>query len=206
MKLVYILHTGAAEHRALGMNHQVKLLIFLGFLMGILHGTGHASEIYRWTDEDGVVHFSDTRPTRIEDVTVLRVNVQNPPGYDPTEDPYSIRNQAQRTNALWTGLEKLREERRDKRREEEQRHPQPVRYYDPYTNYYAYRYYPPYQPSRPPLRPSRPIIRQVSAMNELGLTGQRPYSINSGAHHARVASSNNFLNAAPSPPPQPRAK
>ncbi len=95
--------------------------------------SANASEIYQWTDEDGVVHFSDTRPEDGAVVTGLRFQEMNPPDYDPVEDPYSIRNQATRTNAIWTELEKAREEREEKRREEAERN---LRYaqapYDPY--------------------------------------------------------------------------
>ena len=89
----------------------------------------------------------------------------------------------------WSRLEERREERREKRREAAER--QPVYVYQPY---YPYRYYTPgyYVPGRPGHRPVRPgptIRRQATALDELALTGPRPYSINSTAHHQRVSSS-----------------
>ncbi len=85
-------------------------------------GTANSSEIYQWTNEDGVVHFSDTTPENGAVVTTLRIQATNPPDYDPIDDPYSIRNQAERTNSTWTELERAREERQEKRREEAERY------------------------------------------------------------------------------------
>ena len=77
-------------------------------LLSACAASANASEIYQWMDEDGVVHFSDTAPENGAVVTTVRVQATNPPDYDPLEDPYSIRNQAERTNTTWTELEKAR--------------------------------------------------------------------------------------------------
>ncbi len=78
-------------------------ILTLAVLVLLSAGTAsaNASEIYQWTDEDGVVHFSDTRPGDGAVVTTLRVQATNPPDYDPVDDPYSIRNQATRTNTTF---------------------------------------------------------------------------------------------------------
>lgn len=164
----------------------------------------HAADIFRWVDEDGVVHFSDTAPVDDTAVERLRVDDANPSDYDPADDPYSIRQQAERIGETWSRLEERREKRRVKRREEAER--QPVVVYQPY---YPYRYYAPgyYVPGRPGHRPVRPgptIRRQANALDELALTGPRPYSINSTAHHQRVSSSAGFLDSVRRPaPPRP---
>jgi hypothetical protein len=164
----------------------------------------NASDIYRWVDGDGVVHFSDTAPVENDEVERLRVNNSNPPGYDPADDPYSIRNQAERMGETWSRLEERREERKEERRKEAAR--QPVVVYEPY---YPYRYYRPgyFVPGRQGHRPVRPgptVRRQVAALDELQLTGPRPHSINSGGHHERVSSSANFLDSVRGPaPPRP---
>ena len=161
-----------------------------------------ASEIYQWTNEDGVVHFSDTRPEDGAVVTTLRVQGANPPDYDPVEDPYSIRNQATRTNEIWTALEKAREARQEKRREEAERY---LRYapapYDPYRYYSRPAYYRFVHPGIP--RRHRPKLarRQFHALEELGLTGPRPHSINSGGHHTRVLQSRELPIVTPKPGP-----
>lgn len=163
-----------------------------------------ASDIYRWVDDDGVVHFSDTAPADETNVERLRVNSANPTDYDPADDPYSIRKQAERIGEIWSRLEERREKRREKRREAAER--QPIYAYQPD---YPYRYYPPgyYVPGRPGHRPVRPgptIRRQVSALDELRLSGPRPYSINSTAHYQRVSSSAGFLDSVRRPaPPRP---
>ena len=179
-------------------------LLFSITLMLCVASPARASEIFTWTDEDGVVHFSDSRPADLDDVGTLTINDRNPPGYDPQEDPYSIRNQAKRINDTWTELEKAREEREEKRREEMARQPASQPYYDPYYRYWDFRHYPPVRPPRPLPRPGRTVVRQVRALDELNLAGQRPYSINSSAHHARVESSADFLSAVPAAGPRPR--
>ena len=96
-----------------------RLPILTATLLVLLPGwtvSANPTEIYHWTDEQGVLHFSDTRPEDDTDVTTLRVQDTNPPDYVPAEDPYSIRNQAARTNAIWQELAKAREERQEKRR------------------------------------------------------------------------------------------
>jgi len=164
----------------------------------------NASEIYQWTDEDGVVHFSDTTPENGAVVITLRVQGENPPDYDPLEDPYSIRNQAERTNVTWTELEKALEERQEKRREEAERNlrdaPAP---YDPYLYYSRAAYFS--HPGRHPGRLPKLARRQHYALEELGLTGPRSYSINSAAHHARIQKSRHLPLVTPKPGGHPKA-
>ena len=186
------------------MRKNYKLLFSIYFLAIISTDPGHASDIFTWTDEDGVVHFSDSRPASLDDVATLHISDRNPPDYDPENDPYSIRNQAKRINETWTELEKAREEREEKRREDIARRPSSQPYYDPYYRFRDYRHYPPVRPPRPLPRPGRTVLRQVRALDELELSGQRPHSINSSAHHARVESSADFLSAVPKPGPRPR--
>jgi len=161
------------------------LTVAVVLLLSVWTTTATASEIYQWMDEDGVVHFSDTRPADGAVVTTLRVQATNPPDYDPVDDPYSIRNQAERTNSTWTELEKAREERQEKRREEAERN---LRYapasYDSYLYYSRPAYFS--HPGRHPRHQPKLARRQFHALEELDLTGPRPHSINSGAHHARV--------------------
>ncbi len=162
--------------------------------------SANASEIYQWTDEDGVVHFSDTRPGDGAVVTTLRVQATNPPDYDPVEDLYSISNQAIRTKATWAELEKAREEREEKRREEAERN---LRYapapYDPYFYYSRPAYFSFARPGRHLRHQPKLARRQHHALEELGLTGPRPHSINSGAHRARIEQSRNLPLVTPKP-------
>ena len=58
--------------------------------LGIFFGSGHAvSDVYRWTDEHGVVHFGDrphsTDPKAVNKVTVTRPNLAE--GYKPPLNP-----------------------------------------------------------------------------------------------------------------------
>lgn len=162
----------------------------LGFSFSILIAeVSFCSEIFHWVDEDGVVTFSDWAPANAElEVSKVVVSESNPPGYDPEQDPNSILVQADRTSERWEGLRELKEERREQRQEIEggTRYEAPVDYNDSY--YSDYPYY--YRPVRPPAfvrpKPFKTAKRQIVALDRLGLTGERPYSINSSAHLERV--------------------
>jgi predicted aspartyl protease len=48
--------------------------------MAFIHGLGFAGELYRWVDEHGRVHFSDTPPSAAHELRELKV-------YEPRELP-----------------------------------------------------------------------------------------------------------------------
>ena len=183
---------------------RIPILTVAVLLLSACAASANASEIYQWTDEDGVLHFSDTVPGDGAVVITLRVQASNPRGYDPVEDPYSIRNQAERTNAIWTELEEAREEREEKRREEAERY---LRYapapYDPYLYYSRSAYFS--HPGRHLRHRPKLARQQHHALEELDLTGPRPHSINSGGHHARIQKSRNLPLVTPKPGPYPKA-
>jgi hypothetical protein len=118
-----------------------------------------AADVFTWKDEGGVIHFSQWAPDEISEIRTLTVHSTNPPGYEPDEDPYSIQNQATRTNETWKALEERKEARLEKQRNEPQRnYPYDSSQYDYYAanRYYAspgYYYPPVYRPIRPPIRP-----------------------------------------------------
>lgn len=137
-----------------------------------------AEEIFTWEDSDGVTHYSQWAPEDSQDVSTLVVNPSNPPGYDPLDDPYSIRNQAERMNETWLALEEKRAERRQKRRDETtnwRSYASPDYVTDPYfrsTNFYAPGYRPIYQPVYRPI--NRPGARPLPGGGQL----QRPGLVN----------------------------
>ena len=144
-----------------------------------------AAEIYRWVDADGVVHYSDEKPDD-EPFATLQLDDTRPANYDPTEDPYSIINQARRLNETWIELATARQEREELRRDQAQPDPSPPPHaYDPYAyGPRVFSYSPPFVSHRgyPIQRPQR----QIQALEELGLAAPRPHSINSSAHRERV--------------------
>jgi len=185
---------------------RIPILTVAVLLLSACAASANASEIYQWTDEDGVLHFSDTVPGDGAVVTTLRVQASNPRDYDPLEDPYSIRNQAERTNATWAELEKAREAREEKRREEAERSSRyaPVPY-DPYLYYSRPAYFSFARPGRHPRHQPKLARRQHYALEELGLTGPRSHSINSTAHRERIQISKNLPLVTPKPGPHPKA-
>jgi len=126
-----------------------------------------ALEVYQWTDENGVVHFSQVAPENdIASVKTHEILGQEELGSEPAaneeDDPYGFKAHREEMDALWAE----REERRKAARESEP--PQPttqvivVREEPVYPYVYpAYGYRPPYRPGRPPLRPRPPIAKPV---------------------------------------------
>ena len=81
-----------------------------------LGATGHAveaSEIYQWTDENGVVHYSQWAPEEdVGEVQTVRVeggNGNNGLGISEQDDPEGYRAHQEEMDALWTGIEERRE-------------------------------------------------------------------------------------------------
>lgn len=157
-------------------------------------GYACADAIYRWVDDDGIVHFSDRAPRAGTEVDTLRVNETNPSGYDPKADPYSILNQSGR---IRDSLEQLRDRRHSLRadRQEFTEYGPSILAREPGAHYRASYYHPWIEPP-PAMRPlGRTIRGQLRTLDELGLSGERPFSVNSGAHRARVTGSQGFLTA-----------
>ena len=134
----------------------------------VLGSPSVAIEVFKWVDEDGVVHFSDEKPPEAKpDLSSIYIASSNPSGYDPAEDYYSIRNQAARTNAAYKEVEKRREARAEKRAEaaeraREQRRQAAFSYREPVRTYispfalfgHPFRRHPPF--NRPhPFKPDR---------------------------------------------------
>lgn len=118
-----------APRHAVSIATVLMMAIFFSF-------SATAYEVYRWVDEDGVPHFSQWKPEHSAGVTTLRITATNPPEYDPSEDPYSIRKQAQRTNTVWTNMEQRRAARNARQLEAAERAArtvlrpvEPVQYY-----------------------------------------------------------------------------
>jgi hypothetical protein len=157
-------------------------------IAGICASPSLAGEVFKWTDDEGVVHFSQWAPKHTAGVTTLITASSNAADYDPGSDPYSIKNQAVRMNETWSKIEERKAERRKRREEAEERM---ARLQPPTYDYpsYPYNYWPIY---RPPIhRPVHPIFpghkrpdlrkkqaRQTALMNELNRRpNQRvPYS------------------------------
>lgn len=187
-------------------------LICTVFISLVMSTCASAAEIYRWVGEDGVVHYSDEKPRDGTQATTLDVVESRAPDYDPLADPYSIRNQARRLSETRTALEQARHEREQARRQAAQLDAPPLspgyEYVDDYYAPYDYRRGWSWYSTPMYVRPARPGLgrRQMRAMDDLGLTGPRPDSINSGAHHYRVQRSASLPLYTPDLPPRPQPR
>ena len=101
---------GSIRVRTAGL---IGLLGMAALAGSLCAGSAVAAEVYRWTDADGVVHFSD-RPPEAEQASLTTMSVDNPPptGYDPDEDRYNVAATAERTQALRDAQAQARESRR----------------------------------------------------------------------------------------------
>lgn len=120
------------------------------------------TEVYRWVDDNGVIHFSQNEPSgKVGTVEKMTLEDTTPRDYDPEEDLYGV-------EALAEEMTLLREEMAEKREQAEERRlsasSQPVVQYQQ-SDDYAYPFYgrssyfpgirPPFKP-RPPMRPRPP--------------------------------------------------
>lgn len=162
------------------------LLVQFAVLSALCVETSNASDIFKWIGDDGVVHYSDSRPADDVLVTTVPVREQNSKDYDPATDPYSIINQAKRVNESWRERIEARQRAEpwsDRARQHTQYASPP---YLPFTYYRATTYYPVVRSLMERRRNPGVARRQLSALNSLALAGQRPGSINSGVHRERV--------------------
>jgi hypothetical protein len=125
-----------------------------------------AIEVYQWTDEDGVVHFSQVAPEdHIESVKTLEVmgeeEMGNGLGISEDDDPYGYKAHREEMDALWAEREARREAARQR-----QAAAAPstqivyVQQETPYPYIYpGYGYRPPHKPERPPHRPEHPVVK-----------------------------------------------
>ena len=179
------------------MRRYTKNMLVIIWILFLVVAPAPGSEIFHWVDEDGIGHFSDWVPKDSSaEVSKLIVSDSNPPDYDPSEDQNSVLGQAERINARWAALNEKQEERRKQRLEREEQRLQTVVYDYPYYNDSYFYYRPVHGPGIGNRRPFKVQKRQFGVLNQLGLTGMRPHSINSSAHLARInagnASNGNF--------------
>lgn len=167
-------------------------------------GSANAAEIYRWVDDDGVLHYSDSRPEEGTEVDTIQVQDSSAQDYDPSADAYSIVNQARRMTQTWMELAAAREERMAQRRKVAQTDQGAApAVYDHYTYWPRIGYFSSVYPGRLPHARPAAAGGQIRALKELELAGARPQSINSGTHHARVLRSRSLPLVTPKRAPRP---
>jgi len=161
-----------------------------------------AAEVYRWVDDEGVVHYSQWAPeSQQEELATIDVPVSTPDDYDPDEDPYSVLNQAARIHETYSALTARDADRQSTAETSRSRDEDPddeARYRD---ELYLYAPLPRRPAHRDPLAVQR---RQLDVVDELERRGtERAYSINSSLHRARVAASEQAVDTVLRRPGQP---
>jgi hypothetical protein len=130
------------------------ILLFLPMLCA---APAFGTEVYRWVDKDGVVHFSQSPPPeKINGVKIMTLEDDSPPGYDPEQDLYGVEAQAERMALLREQMAEKRDMERERQvnsaRQAQPPYQQPVQYGYPF---YGQR--PQYPGSRPPVKPRPPV-------------------------------------------------
>jgi hypothetical protein len=134
-----------------------RVTIFVGVAVLAAAQPAPAQEIYRWVDEQGVVHFSDTAPGGASgEISTLTLDGSPPAAYDPEQDIYNLAATGQRMQALRDEMAAQRDARRERAAAQP---PVVVQYpeqqHSGYANGYLYGYPRPPggHPGRPPFRP-----------------------------------------------------
>ena len=113
--------------------------------------------IYKWTDEAGVVHYSEKAPESDEQaVEIMSLNADdgNGLGISEEDDPEGYAAHREEMDELWADIEEKKERARERREREESRqviYVQPEQQYNYGNPWFGYR--PPHRPIRPPERP-----------------------------------------------------
>lgn len=132
-----------------------QLMILLVFLGGLFASVVHATEVYRWMDENGVVHFSQTAPNKPgAEVDRLALQDTRPSDYDPDQDIYGVAEQAERMTALREEMDAKRQESLERQREAAK---QPAYQYRQPERYGYPVFWNPWPRPQPPFRPDPPV-------------------------------------------------
>lgn len=139
-------------------------MVALGLGMAAMSTSCSALEVYQWTDQDGVIHFSQWSPGRdVANVETVQVDggdtTDNGLGVSEQDDPEGYEAHRAEMDALRAEMEARREAGR--RRQEASPTPQVV--YVPYADPGWGSYFwpggglrPPHKPGKPPSRPKPP--------------------------------------------------
>jgi hypothetical protein len=99
------------------MKSNTYMNIFITLLLIVANtGIASADQIYKWTDSDGLTHYSEAPPLALtESVTILGINISGHHGNIGQDDYYSIVNQARRMEESRLKKEQLRIDREAQR-------------------------------------------------------------------------------------------
>jgi type IV secretory pathway VirB10-like protein len=105
------------------MNTRIRLSLVLVICAGIGATVGlQAREMYRWTDENGVVHFTDTKPAGRQDYQTSHVPDSAPASPAPAADPAAAApNEPNEPNFAQQRREEIAQQKREARESRTQR-------------------------------------------------------------------------------------
>lgn len=151
------------------MASRVSSIFAISFCLAGFAAPGLAVEVYQWTDENGVVHYSQWAPgDHVDSVETVRVDgggeSRNGLGISEEDDPYGFQAHREEMDALWAEIE----ERREAAQSRQEAAPTTEIIYLDSEPGYSVPYYPGFRP-RPPHwepgdrpRPPRPDVEEPS--------------------------------------------
>lgn len=96
------------------MEKNARVVVGVALIAVAFGGPLGAVEVYQWTDENGVVHFSQWSPgEQVEEVATVHVDGgeagNNGLGISEADDPEGYRAHREEMDALWSEIEERRE-------------------------------------------------------------------------------------------------
>lgn len=133
------------------------IIVALGLCTAALPAPGTALEVYQWTDENGVIHFSQWAPAEdVENVETVTVGGggegDNGIGISEADDPEGYKAHREEMDALWAEIEA----RREAERRRQSSGPTSEIVYLPSEPGYGFPFFFPGHGLRPPFKPHRP--------------------------------------------------
>jgi hypothetical protein len=163
-------------------------VIYLSLLLSLPASLVSAAQVYTWVDGAGITHFSETPPADPADTQLVNIQPSPTPTGVPSEDFYSVINQADRMESSRLANEKLAAEKKQADAEASKARAEAAALqqgaynnssYDDTRYYPVYPYYPRYghHPGRPGHghKPTHPVYPgQARSRNPRTSLGKTP--------------------------------
>lgn len=105
------------------MKFQFRAMVIplMPFLVAVLAATishaAFAAEVYKWTDKDGVIHFSDVKPASAQSQTINMQDTPGQAGYSPPAPATAAPEEGDAAEQTMTAAQQRREEMAERRKE-----------------------------------------------------------------------------------------
>lgn len=99
----------------------IPLMPFLGVVLAsAISHAAYAAEVYKWTDKDGVVHFSDIKPPSAESQTIDMQDTPGQTGYSPPAPAAATPDEGDAAGQTLTVAQQRRADMAERRKEHQE--------------------------------------------------------------------------------------